>query len=128
MRRAPILVAFSLYAVSFGLIVPAFPALLNQFTEDNVELSSLYFGTGLTCRLTSLPSLTCPANFIKHGLEFFSTPILGTLSDTFGRRPVLLFALFVVSLEAFLIALFPSVSAMMCAKVLAGLGEGDCTS
>ena len=48
MKRGPILIAFSLYAISFGLIVPAFPALLNQFTHDNVELSSLYFGSGTT--------------------------------------------------------------------------------
>ena len=60
---------------------------------------------------------------MKHGLEFFSTPILGTLSDTYGRRPVLLFTLLIVSLEAFIIALFPSISAMICAKVLAGLGK-----
>jgi cbb3-type cytochrome oxidase cytochrome c subunit len=46
LKSTSILIAFSLYAISFGLLVPIFPQMLNEFTNNNVERSSLYFGLG----------------------------------------------------------------------------------
>lgn len=106
----PVLLVFALYTTSFGLLIPAFPALLNQYTFNNVESSSMIFGV---------------ANLLKHGLEFFSTPILGTLSDIYGRKPILLFAMFIVSIESFMIALYPSLNTMILSKILAGFGDAN---
>jgi MFS transporter, DHA1 family, tetracycline resistance protein len=72
--------------LGFGILIPILPVL---FTSDN---SSNFFGIGGTDNKVSL---------IYYGLvlgifplaEFFSTPVFGQLSDKFGRKKILLFAL-----------------------------------
>jgi DHA1 family tetracycline resistance protein-like MFS transporter len=108
LSRVPILVVFTLYAIAFGLSVPAYPILLNQYTFDDMGKAVLLIGL---------------SNFIKHFLEFFSTPVLGSMSDSLGRKPILLFSLVIVSIESYSVAVYPSIACMMMARVFAGLGD-----
>lgn len=106
--KIPILLIFALYTTSFGLIIPAFPVLIKLFFADNLEQASFAIGV---------------VSLIKHALEFFATPILGTLGDIYGRKPITLFASIIVTIESSLVALFPSLYTVILSKVLAGAGD-----
>ena len=56
--------------------------------------------------------------------QFFAAPVLGMLSDRFGRRPVIVLSVFGVGVEFILCAVAPSVGWLMFARVLCGLTCG----
>ncbi|MEL6862249.1 MAG: MFS transporter, partial [Pseudomonadota bacterium] len=76
-------------AVGFGLLMPIMPELL----EDVAGLS-LSEGAAIAGLLLSTFAL----------MQFIFAPILGGLSDHFGRRPVLLLALLGFSIDSFIMA------------------------
>ncbi|HYK55767.1 MAG TPA: MFS transporter, partial [Flavisolibacter sp.] len=61
-----------------GLIIPVLPKLIEELTGGNISQASQW-GGWLT--------------FAYAIMQFFCAPIIGTLSDKYGRRPVLLFSL-----------------------------------
>jgi DHA1 family tetracycline resistance protein-like MFS transporter len=71
-----ILAAVTLDAVGIGLIFPILPALLREVT-DATEIATLY---GVMLALYA-------------AMQFLLSPVLGVLSDRYGRRPVLLISL-----------------------------------
>jgi len=102
----PILLIFCLYSISFTMVFPAFPTLLLNFTGDDSSLASEYFGTA-----------TC----LKYFLEFFASPCFGALSDKVGRRPILLFSLFIMTIEFLLLAFFPSLYMIFITRAMSGM-------
>lgn len=104
------LFCFWLYSVSFTICIPAFPSLLLEVTSGDNDLASRYYGW---------------ASSIRYLLEFFSNPYLGNLSDTIGRKRVLLLSLVIVCIEFFLLAIFPSVTTIFVTAVLSGLGNSS---
>jgi DHA1 family tetracycline resistance protein-like MFS transporter len=103
---------FLLYAIAFTLAIPAFPILLLNVTGGRSDLSSFYYGS---------------ASCIKYLLEFFSSPFLGSLSDTYGRKKLLIFSLSVVCVELFMFAIYPSVGTLYLGSILSGLGNASNT-
>src|ERR1700743_2274942 len=63
----------------FGLILPVFPPLISQLKHIPVNVASPYGGFLLTAYAIA---------------QFCCAPVIGNLSDKYGRRPVLLFSLF----------------------------------
>ena len=53
-------------------------------------------------------------------MQFFCMPLLGALSDRFGRRPVLLFSIFGLGMNFLLTALAPSLWVLLIARVIGG--------
>ena len=56
--------------------------------------------------------------------QFFAAPVLGMLSDRFGRRPVIVLSVFGVALEFVMCAVAPNISWLLVARVLCGLTCG----
>jgi len=69
-----ILVTILIDTIGFGIIIPVLPVLIMELTGQGLSDAVLY-GGGLL--------------FIYALMQFFASPVLGNLSDRFGRRPVL---------------------------------------
>lgn len=61
------------------------------------------------------------ASFIKYFFEFFSSPLLGNISDSYGRKIVLLLSLFAFCFEFLILALYPSVLSVFITRGISGL-------
>lgn len=60
--------------------------------------------------------------------QFIAAPILGVLSDRFGRRPVILISLFGLSLDFLIMALAPTIAWLFVGRILAGFTAGSHTA
>ncbi len=109
-NRAPaigfILVTLFVDVLGIGLIIPVLPKLVETFKEGNVSAAAGTLGL-----LFSLYSL----------MQFLCAPVLGSLSDRFGRRPVLLGSLFGAGLDYLLLAWAPSLSWFWLGRLVAGI-------
>jgi DHA1 family tetracycline resistance protein-like MFS transporter len=56
--------------------------------------------------------------------QFFAAPVIGMLSDRFGRRPVILISVFGLAADLMVMALAPSVGWLLAGRVLCGLTAG----
>ena len=57
--------------------------------------------------------------------QFISTPIIGRLSDKYGRRPMLLFSIFGTAISFFMMAFAPNAFFLFFARALDGLTAGN---
>ncbi|MBK9269999.1 MAG: TCR/Tet family MFS transporter [Saprospiraceae bacterium] len=89
-----------------GIILPVLPELIQELTGKNLSDASSYAGW-----MASLYSV----------MMFFFAPIMGGLSDKFGRRPVLLLALFGFGLDYLLQGFAPNIFWLFVGRVLAGV-------
>src|SRR3954464_1443870 len=90
-----IFVTILLDVIGFGIIIPVFPKLIERLTGGGLSEASQY-GGWLT--------------FAFASMQFFFSPVLGGLSDRFGRRPVLLFALLGFGLDYIFQAFAPTIT------------------
>lgn len=89
----------------FGLILPLLPFWAQQLGASPV-------GVGLVLTIYSLA-------------QFLFTPVLGSLSDRYGRRPIILASLLIEVLSLALSALAGSLSILFVARFLGGLGASN---
>lgn len=102
------LLCFWLYFIAYTLTIPAFPSLLLEATNGRSGWASSYYGF---------------ATSIRYTLEFFSCPFLGNMSDSVGRKRILIVSLITVFTEFFLLALFPAVITVFVVSIISGLGN-----
>jgi DHA1 family tetracycline resistance protein-like MFS transporter len=107
-RRAAlpfILVVVFIDVLGIGLAMPVLPMLIGDYTPSR-DLQSYWYGVLV----------------IVYGLmQFFCAPLLGALSDRFGRRPVILASIFGLGLHYLLLALAPSLWFMLIARLIGGI-------
>jgi len=101
-----VIVAVALNMLSFGLIMPIMPALLEDITGLPGELSVGYSGW--------LSVTFATANF-------FAMPVLGALSDRYGRRPVLLASIGMLGIDLIIMGLAPTLAVLFVARAMGGL-------
>lgn len=101
-----ILVTMAIDALCFGIIIPVLPDLVREVAHAPPARTSLYLG--LTFGLFSL-------------MQFLGAPVLGGLSDRFGRRPVLLISLALLGVNALLWLRIDSLAQLIGLRVYAGL-------
>ncbi len=90
----------------FGIIIPVIPTLLQQLTGCTISQAAVYGGW-----LQATYAI----------MQLFFAPILGNLSDRYGRRPILLFALFGFSLDYLFTAFAPTIFWLFVGRTIAGI-------
>ncbi|MEL6360647.1 MAG: TCR/Tet family MFS transporter [Pseudomonadota bacterium] len=100
-----IFITVMLNMIGFGVIIPVMPQLLQEITGQGVAEAARWGGI-----LSATYAL----------MQFIFSPIMGGLSDQFGRRPVILFSLLIYSLDFLLLALAPTVAILLLARMIAG--------
>jgi len=108
-RRAAvgfIFVTILLDMLSVGMILPILPKLIESFSDNNTaDAARIYglFGTAWAL------------------MQFVASPVLGGLSDRFGRRRVILLSNLGLGLDYILMALAPSLSWLFVGRVISGI-------
>ncbi len=93
-------------AISFGLMIPVLPTLLKAFVG------------GDTARAADWNVLFA----VTWGtMQFLWGPVLGLLSDRFGRRPVMLISIFGLGVDFLVMAFAPSIGWLLVGRILNGL-------
>jgi len=108
-----IFVTLVLDILGIGLIIPILPKLVENFQGGNVAAASHTYGL-----LAALYSL----------MQFVFAPVLGSLSDRFGRRPVILTSLLGSGLDYFLLALAPNLAWFFAGRIIAGITGANITA
>jgi DHA1 family tetracycline resistance protein-like MFS transporter len=104
-----IFVTLVLLVLGFGIIIPVLPGLVTQFSGGSVSAGSHAYGW-----LIGVFAL----------MQFIASPVLGALSDRFGRRRVLLLALAGSTIDNLVMGLAPSLGWLFVGRVIAGLTAG----
>src|ERR1700757_1246058 len=92
--------------LAVGIIIPVLPKLVVDFLAgDTARAAQVYgiFGT------------------VWALMQFLFSPLLGALSDRFGRRPVILISNFGLGLDYILMALAPSLNWLFLGRVISGI-------
>lgn len=92
--------------LALGVIIPVLPRLVLDFVGGDTPKAAHL--TGLFGTLWAL-------------MQFFCSPLLGVLSDRFGRRPVILLSCLGLGLDYFAMALAPSLAWLFVGRVVSGI-------
>jgi MFS transporter, DHA1 family, tetracycline resistance protein len=101
-----VLVTVLLDTLGVGLVIPVAPRLIGSFLGNNIAAASHYFGL-----LLALYSL----------MQFVFAPVLGGLSDRFGRRAVILLSLLGAAASYLTSALAPALGWLFLGRIVAGI-------
>ncbi|HZC17323.1 MAG TPA: TCR/Tet family MFS transporter [Caulobacteraceae bacterium] len=96
-------------AVSFGLMIPVLPNLIRSF-----------FGATNAASTASAADWQFIFGVTWGAMQFFSGPVLGMLSDRFGRRPVMLISILGLALDFLVMAFAPTLAWLLLGRVLNG--------
>src|SRR5258705_9436724 len=107
-----ILVTVLVDAIGFGIILPVLPKLIMKLTGEGLSRASIYGGW---------------LWFMYAVMQFFCAPVLGNLSDRFGRRPVILYSLFALGLDYLVMGFAPSIGWLFVGRTLAGMAGASYT-
>lgn len=102
---AIIVVTLTLDAIGFGLIMPVMPALLQEVSGGDLAQAALWAGVLM-------------GGFAV--MQFLCGPVIGNLSDRFGRRPVLLASIGVLAVDYAVLALAGTIWLVLAARLLTG--------
>lgn len=99
-----IMITVLLDMMSIGIIAPVLPKLIGTFMASGAGTS---VGYGLAQAAFAVA-------------QFFSAPVLGALSDRYGRRPVLLLGLFGMAINFFVTALATEFWMLLAVRIMGG--------
>tara|TARA_B110001454_G_scaffold219111_1_gene250060 strand:- start:70440 stop:71663 length:1224 start_codon:yes stop_codon:yes gene_type:complete len=97
--------------IGIGLIMPVLPDVIRRFISDPGQVTE-NFGYFIA---------------IYAVMQFVASPILGGLSDQFGRRPILLGSLLGAGIDYIFMALAPSLNLLFLGRIIAGLTGASMT-
>jgi MFS transporter, DHA1 family, tetracycline resistance protein len=105
-----ILATVVLDMMSIGLIVPIMPRVVEGYFGGNTVNAAHAFGLAMTSWAL---------------LQFVASPILGALSDQFGRRPIILLSCIGLGVSYFATALAPTFGLFLAARLISGATAGN---
>src|SRR6202165_4853683 len=101
-----VLITLFIGVLGIGLVIPILPRLVQSMLGGSISDASFVFGL-----LVAIYSV----------MQFFCAPILGALSDRFGRRPVILLALAGLGFDYVLLIFAPTIWWLVLGRVVAGI-------
>src|SRR5437016_2996033 len=101
-----ILVTVTLDVLAMGLIIPVLPKLILDFLGGEMTDAAKW-----SARFAVVFAL----------MQFFFSPVLGVLSDRFGRRPVILLSNLGLGLDYIVMALAPTMSWLFLGRIISGI-------
>jgi MFS transporter, DHA1 family, tetracycline resistance protein len=101
-----IFVTLLIDVIGIGIIIPVLPALIMDLTGAGISQASEYGGWLI---------------FAYAITQFVFAPLVGSLSDRFGRRPILLFSLFGFGIDYLFMAFAPTLAWLFVGRIIAGL-------
>lgn len=99
--------------IGFGIIIPVMPALIEELADVNVSEASKIGGWLL---------------FAFAITQFMFSPLIGNLSDKYGRRPVILASLFGFAVDYLFLAFAPSIGWLFVGRIVAGITGASFTA
>lgn len=101
-------VAFIVFVdmLGLGLIIPVMPQLISELADTNIEGAAEIGGLLM---------------FSYAGMQFLFAPTIGGLSDRFGRRPVLLTTLFLLSVDYAIMVFAPTLVWLVIGRLTSGI-------
>ncbi len=102
---AIVFVTAMLNSIGFGIIMPVLPQLIVEVTGESISTAATYGGLLM---------------FAYAVMQFFLAPIIGNLSDRFGRRPVLLLSLAVLGIDYLIMWWAPTFAWLLIGRIIAG--------
>ncbi len=92
--------------LGFGIIIPVLPRLVQQFMGGDPSRGAAMYGLFGT---------------VWALMQFFFSPLLGAISDRFGRRPVILISCFGLGVDYIVMALAPSIGWLLVGRIASGI-------
>lgn len=99
--------------LSFGVIIPVLPHLVEEFTGGDIVSAARWVGV---------------FGMVFAAVQFVSTPVQGALSDRFGRRPVILFSCLGLGLDFVFMALATSLPMLLAGRIISGIASASFTT
>ena len=97
----------------WGIIIPVIPKLIKELINGDISEAAKYGGW-----LTFAYAIT----------QFICAPLIGNLSDKYGRRPIILISLFAFALDYLLLAFSPTIIWLFVGRIIAGLTGASITT
>ena len=101
-----ILLTLFIDILGIGIIIPVLPELIKEFVGGDTATAGRYVGVIAAAYST---------------MQFLCAPVIGALSDRFGRRPVILASLFGLGIDFLVQGLAPSIGWLFLGRVVAGI-------
>ena len=99
--------------IGLGIIIPVIPKLISELINGDISEAAKYGGWLL---------------FAYAITQFVFSPLIGNLSDKFGRRPVILISLFGFSLDYLLLAFAPTITWLFIGRIISGITGASITT
>jgi len=107
-----IVVTLLLDTIGFGLIMPVYPRLLVDITGESLSRAAIYGGW---------------LGFIYAAMQFLAAPILGNLSDRYGRRRVILISVGALGIDYIIMGFAPTLAWLFVGRAIAGAAGASFT-
>ncbi|PTS84462.1 tetracycline resistance MFS efflux pump, partial [Sphingomonas sp. HMWF008] len=101
-----VLAAVLIDTIGFGIVMPVFPALITRLGHVGIDDATRIAGYMLVAFAVA---------------QFFAGPVLGNLSDRFGRRPVLIASMLAFGADYALMAWAPTLAWLFLGRAIAGI-------
>ncbi|MEM6688834.1 MAG: TCR/Tet family MFS transporter [Planctomycetota bacterium] len=108
--------------LGIGLIIPVLPELVKELLDADPDNASAEKISSLAGRYVGW------IGAVYAIMQFFFSPILGGLSDRFGRRPVLLLSMLGLGIDFIVVGLAPSLSWLFVARAISGVMGASLTT
>ena len=108
-----IFITMLLDVIGWGIIIPVIPKFIEELIGGNISDAAKIGGW-----LTFAYAIT----------QFVFAPVIGNLSDKFGRRPIILISLFGFFLDYLLLAFAPNITWLFIGRILAGITGASITT